>query len=93
MLNLYNAKRDGDSLAMFHIKCDGHVNTLSVIRTMSEKIFWGLTRLAWQNKFKELEDDKAFYRIYYRNINIKTEIFRNSLYCPVFERDKNRFSY
>ena len=34
---LYNAQRDGDSVKIFHEKCDGHNNTLTIIRTDKEK--------------------------------------------------------
>ena len=93
---LYNAKRDGDSSKIFHEKCDGHKNTLTIIKTVKGKIFGGFTRLAWQSEEKGLEDDKGFLfsynkkEIYYRNKDIKTEIQSQDLYGPMFGSDKDK---
>ena len=93
---LYNAKKDGDRSKIFHEKCDGHKNTLTIIKTVKGKIFGGFTRLAWQSEKEELEDDKGFLfsynkkEIYYRNKDIKTEIHPCSGDGPVFGRDKNK---
>ena len=93
---LYNAKRDGDSVKTFHQNCNGHENTLTIIKTVKGKIFGGFTRLAWLSEKKELEDDKGFLfsfnkkEFYYRNKDVKTEIRTNPDNGPSFGRDKNK---
>jgi hypothetical protein len=44
---LYRAGRDGDTPADFHRLCDGHPNTLTVIRSTGGWIFGGYTPATW----------------------------------------------
>ena len=87
---LYNAFLDGDSVKQFHEKCDGHENTLTIIRTDKGKIFGGFTRLSWESEYKDKEDDKGFLfsydkkEIYYRNKDKETEIITDSNNGPIF---------
>ena len=90
---LYNALLDGDSVKQFHQKCDGHENTLTIIRTDQGKIFGGFTILLWENKYKYYkveEDNKGFLfsydkkEIYYINKNQKAEIWTGSGDGPTF---------
>ena len=46
---IYQATVDGDTTAKFHSKCDGHANTLTVIKSTNNKIFGGFTSLAYHS--------------------------------------------
>ena len=46
---IYQASVDGDTTAKFHSICDGHANTLTVIKSMNNKTFGGFTSLAYHS--------------------------------------------
>jgi hypothetical protein len=46
---LYRGTRDGFGSADFHGKCDGHGNTITLIRTTKDFIFGGYTPLSWDS--------------------------------------------
>ena len=77
-------------MKQFHEKCDGHENTLTIIRTDKEKIFGGFTRLSWESEYKQKEDDKGFLfnynknEIYYRNKGDQIEICTGFNHGPLF---------
>jgi len=56
----YRATRDGFSAHNFHIKCDGHANTLTIIKSEHGNIFGGFTEKAWDSSDKYYLDPKAF---------------------------------
>ena len=58
---IYRATRDGDSIEMFHSKCDNIRNTLMIVETTTGYIFGGFTSVGWNNKRgKDIYDNKAF---------------------------------
>ena len=45
---LYTASRDGFRGSDFHLKCDGHANTLTILKAKgTEFIFGGFTSVTW----------------------------------------------
>jgi hypothetical protein len=47
---LWRGTRDGFRAADFHAKCDGHQNTLTIVRDDKGNIFGGFTPLAWESR-------------------------------------------
>ena len=82
---LYQAKVDGDSAQMFHLKCDGVQNTLVIIKSTGNRRFGGFTTKEWkidnnggfaldQNAFLFSLDKKKFILIKDEKIIIITKI-------------------
>jgi hypothetical protein len=46
---LWRGSRDGFKAKEFHVRCDGHVNTLTVILDTNGNIFGGFTPLKWES--------------------------------------------
>jgi hypothetical protein len=46
---LWRGTRDGFNSAQFHARCDGHVNTVTLIEDIGGYIFGGFTPLAWES--------------------------------------------
>jgi hypothetical protein len=60
---LYRGTRDGFGSSDFHSKCDGHSNTLTIVKAIeSSFIFGGFTTVAWESsaKGKWKSDSSAF---------------------------------
>jgi hypothetical protein len=57
---LYRASEDGFSSEMFHSKCDGLPNTLTLIRSKNENTFGGFTSVPWDTSGKYYSDKNAF---------------------------------
>jgi hypothetical protein len=58
---LYRATRDGFGSNDFHSKCDGHSNTLTILKAKgSEFIFGGYTTIDWESSVQWKSDPKAF---------------------------------
>ena len=58
---LYKATEDGDTITHFHSKCDNKRNTLMIIKTTTQYIFGGFTKVGWKNvKGEDIYDDNAF---------------------------------
>jgi hypothetical protein len=58
---LYRATRDGFGGRDFHSKCDGHSNTLTIIKAkQSEFIFGGYTTVDWDSSGEWKSDPNAF---------------------------------
>jgi hypothetical protein len=59
---LYRGTRDGFGSADFHGKCDGHGNTITLIRTTKDFIFGGYTPLSWDssNAYKTDSSHQSF---------------------------------
>lgn len=57
---LYRASQDGFSSNDFHSKCDGHANTLTIIRTVDSFVFGGYTTAKWSKKGGYEHDLHAF---------------------------------
>jgi hypothetical protein len=58
---LYRGTRDGFGSHDFHSQCDGHSNTLTIIKAKdSQFIFGGYTTVDWDCSFKFKSDPNAF---------------------------------
>ena len=85
---LYQGNRDGFTAEAFHSKCDGHANTLTIIKpTNSPNIFGGFTSATWDSVSKFKLDPNAFI---FSLINEESQIFKmkvkhdhikNAIYC------------
>jgi len=58
---LYRGTRDGFEPSDFHSKCDGHSNTLTIVKAKgSSYIFGGFTTVKWESSNKHKSDPDAF---------------------------------
>ena len=58
---LYRATWDGFGAKDFHSKCDGHSNTLTIVKAKeSEFIFGGFTTVTWESSSLFKSDPNAF---------------------------------
>lgn len=57
---VYRGTRDGFSSDAFHSKCDGKVNTLSIIKSEHDNIFGAFTTKAWHSYDGYLSDPDTF---------------------------------
>jgi len=58
---LYRGSQDGFEAKDFHAKCDGHLNTLTIIKASNTSfIFGGFASLKFDSKNKSKQDRKAF---------------------------------
>jgi hypothetical protein len=58
---LYRGTRDGFGAKAFHTKCDGHLNTLTLLKAKGSKfIFGGFTAVSWESSNKHKSDANAF---------------------------------
>ncbi|MCQ2820500.1 MAG: TLD domain-containing protein, partial [archaeon] len=60
---LYQGSIDGDSVAIFHSKCDGIKNTLVLVETAGTARFGGFTKMPWKSDLDEgeyFDDEDAF---------------------------------
>jgi len=58
---LYRGTRDGFDGEIFHTKCDGVENTLTIIKSEHDNIFGGFTEKAWESSNEErYADPKSF---------------------------------
>jgi hypothetical protein len=58
---LYRATRDGFETHAFHSKCDGHSNTLTILKAKkSSYIFGGFTTVTWDRSDEYKSDPNAF---------------------------------
>jgi len=49
---LYRASKDGFKSSDFHRKCDGHSNTIVIIKIRNKNIIGGYTRIKWESSKK-----------------------------------------
>jgi hypothetical protein len=57
---LYRATRDGFEGSVFHEKCDGKENTITIIETNGNYVFGGFTAAKWASYDGHIADTKAF---------------------------------
>ena len=59
---LYRGSKDGFKAKDFHSKCDGHSNTITIIKVQNGDIIGGYTSVEWKSPFfsKYVRDDNAF---------------------------------
>jgi hypothetical protein len=91
---LYRGTRDGFGARNFHLKCDGHSRTLTIIRSLGTKcIFGGYTEACWEARGGNCFDEKAFIFSLINNDNkplkIKVSKPSSAIHCrshfgPVF---------
>jgi hypothetical protein len=48
---LWRGSRDGFGAAEFHHRCDGRVNTLTLIQDTDENVFGGFTPVKWESRY------------------------------------------
>jgi hypothetical protein len=53
----YRGTRDGFRSSNFHTKCDGRVNTITLIETTKGYIFGGFAKIAWDSSNSYKRDD------------------------------------
>jgi hypothetical protein len=91
---IYRGTRDGFGAADFHSKCDGHSNTLTLLKAHgSSYIFGGFTSIEWDSSFLPKTDPSAFLFSLYnkdnqpckmKQINTTKSIICHSGYGPIF---------
>ena len=96
---LYRATRDGFAAKAFHQKCDGKVNTITIIRNNANYVFGGYASAAWNSSNALINDSTAFIFSLRRNGNSENQkfiikststenaIYGGSGYGPTFGRD------
>jgi hypothetical protein len=58
---LYRATRDGFGSDVFHTRCDGHSNTLTILKAKESKfVFGGFTTVSWDSSSDYKSDPNAF---------------------------------
>jgi hypothetical protein len=58
---LYRGTRDGFGSDVFHLKCNGHSNTLTILKfKQSEFVFGGFTTVSWDSSCERNSDLNAF---------------------------------
>ena len=72
---LYRATRDGFTAKVFHSKCDGKANTITIIKNNFNYVFGGYASTAWKSLDSYVSDDNAFVFSLRRNGESKTEKF------------------
>ncbi len=76
---IYKGSRDGFENSDFHAKCDGKLNTLTVIRTESGNIFGGFTKKEWNSAGKSYADPWAFiFSLINKDANPFKAVFSNN---------------
>ena len=86
---IFKASIDGYESDYFHRKCDGKMNTLTIIRTITGKIFGGFTNAKWDetSQFKPGSSGFIFSldnREIYYNKNSKQNIWCSKTRGPTF---------
>jgi hypothetical protein len=91
---LYRGTRDDFAAANFHTKCDGHPNTLTLLKANGTSyIFGGFTSITWNGSFLTKSDPSAFlfsltnkdnqpYKM--KQINTAQSIYCRPDYGPIF---------
>jgi hypothetical protein len=57
---LWRGTRDGFASERFHRRCDGHPNTLTIVRDTCQNIFGGFTPVPWENDGGGKADDSRY---------------------------------
>ena len=70
---LYRGSRDGFGGHVFHAKCDGKRNTLTIVKSTNGNIFGGFTGLAWNQSGIWINDPKTFL---FRLVNQDNEFIK-----------------
>jgi hypothetical protein len=91
---LYRGSRDGFAASNFHSKCDGHPNTLTILKVSGTLyIFGGFTSITWDSSCQYKSDPNAYLFSLtnrdnqpskMRQINRTKSIYCHSSYGPIF---------
>ena len=89
---LFSTDTNNGPSSTFHSSCNGHCNTLTVVRSNNNRRFGGFTSIAWDSSGSYKTDEKAFIfslddkNCYYQkeNNNGANAIYCNSGYGPAF---------
>jgi hypothetical protein len=91
---IYRGTHDGFGASNFHSKCDGHKNTLTIIKAHGTSyIFGGFTSINWESSGEWKSDPNAFLfsltnkdnqPCKMRQINTNQSIYCSSAYGPAF---------
>jgi hypothetical protein len=98
---LYRASVDGFGAVDFHRKCDGQINTLTIVKSVNGNIFGGYTNVAWESQEDEYRTGTGSFLFSFKNQTnsalkfncIKTEFSINcdGNYGPTFGRGHDLF--
>jgi len=95
---LYRGSKDGFKAEDFHKKCDGHSNTITIIKVKDGDIIGGYLSVPWESSWsgKYVKDDKTFLFSITKNkiYKIKEDqkdyaIYMRNEYGPTFGGSKN----
>jgi hypothetical protein len=93
---LYRATRDTFQAAIFHQKCDGVKNTITIIRNNLDYVFGGYASAPWNSTGQYINDPNAFIftlrrngifecnKIMIKNANVANGLFGNAADGPSF---------
>ncbi len=93
---LYRATRDTFQAAIFHKKCDGVKNTITIIRNNLDYVFGGYASAPWNSAGQYINDPNAFIFTLRRNgifesnkymikaANVGNGLYGQSEYAPTF---------
>jgi hypothetical protein len=88
---LYRGTRDGFGSNVFHSRCDGHSNTMTILKAkQSEFIFGGFTSVTWDSLNKSKLDPNAFiFSLTNKdNIPLKMKADPNKHHCAIVSGPK-----
>ena len=94
---LYRSTRDGGSPKDYHLKCDGHKNLLTLVKTIEGKKFGGFCSLELKNNGGPQKDDTAFIFSLDKRENYYIKKGKSSVYFekergPIFGNNLASFS-
>jgi hypothetical protein len=57
---IYQGSKDSFATTKFHSQCDGHINTVTIIKSDSDCVFGGYSELAWSSASAYTHDTRSF---------------------------------
>ena len=86
---LFRASEHNFNATEFHIACDGHSNTITIIKSDHGNIFGGYTTIPWQSEDEELygNGESFLYLLYSNNPNYDDEcprIWNHIKECEIY---------
>mmetsp|Transcript_92740 Transcript_92740/g.113584 ORF Transcript_92740/g.113584 Transcript_92740/m.113584 type:complete len:484 (+) Transcript_92740:165-1616(+) len=86
---LYRGSRDGMNPNAFHKKCDGIVHTITIVKSNTQYVFGGYTRIPWSSSNGHYKHDATSFLFNIKKMNVK-----KSLDVPqVYPLRKNEIPY
>ena len=85
---IFRASEHGFMESAFHKACDGHPNTITIIKSNYGNIFGGYTNIPWQYKTDQLRDkgESFLFLLYSNNRNYTGQcprVWKHSKYCEI----------